>query len=244
MTAISKVDLLALTDSLGIQALALEELASSTPAGELQDAAEANLTRILALTDSKQVVALTDSFDKLNDASANPQKAASDLFSGVIKALNIHTGGLNAYLSAQSGRVSSSFAALFRSIMGATNLSPVNVFLDSVISLATFAVTGATTGTFAAAGAIDTTQVSATACEVEVTTLIGAGAVTATLTMVKADNTTETKVVNIGSGDTAGTKYDIGTSANLYKDCSAIAITGGTTGAFKVQNKVERVPSA
>lgn len=241
MAVISSANLLPILDSLG---LAYNELTAniktSTPATNIQTSATNNINRVLALTDIQQAAELAPGVQAYQAAAADPSAAVASIFSTIINGIQKHTGGLNAFLAANSARVTLSFANLFRAIMGSGALTPANVFQDTVVELADFTVTGATTGTFTAQSSLDTTKVGGSQCEVEITTDIGAGALTATLTMVKADGTTENQVVNITSGATATTKFDVGTAANIYTDCSAVAITGGTSGAFKVQDKVLR----
>ncbi len=73
------------------------------------------------------------------------------------------------------------------------------------------------------------------------TSLIGAAAIVATLTLTKADGSSETKAVNIPGGTISGTEFDVGLTTDRYLACTGISITGGTSGdAFKTVSTVER----
>lgn len=80
-----------------------------------------------------------------------------------------HVGGLNAYLTSNGLLVHPEFANAFNAMVavqasvGVTvaSIVPGNVFLPTQQTIATFAVTGATTGTFAVGTPVDTSKYSA-----------------------------------------------------------------------------------
>ena len=237
---IASADLLPITDSLGIMYNDLLALAATTPGAEIATGADNNATRVLALTDIDVVKDLATGFAALVTAADAPNAKVSDLFGTALQAIQKHTSNLNTYLTTNTVKVTSSFAALWRAQFGVTNLAPANVFKDAAVIARTVTITGAATDTEAAGTNLDPTLVAPAQYEVEVTTNIGSS-VTVTLTMIKADNTTETKTVAFTS-DTAGTKIDIGTGSNVYIGCAGSShASGGVSGVFKIQNKVARV---
>jgi hypothetical protein len=139
-------------------------------------------------------------------------------------------------------RVSSSFRDLCAAL-GVT-VSAANVFKATKQTLATETVTGAGAGTFSGTGSLDTSLYGPLACEVECLTAIGVTPIVATLTMVKADATTQAKTVTLTASSLINSLFAVGTSTDLYVDCSAVTFTGGTAAEqFRVQTKILRSPS-
>lgn len=145
-------------------------------------------------------------------------------------------GSLNAFLANQDARVS----ALLRNI--GFQVDAANAFGPTVIDLvASFAVTGSGAGTFTPGTSVDETLYGKAHFKVRTTTLIGAAAMAATLTLRKADGSTEIKVVNIPDATPSGTEFDVGAASDRYLGCTAITITGGTVAdGFKVISTIER----
>lgn len=243
---ISSAALLPVLDSLGEQYNALLSIADSAEAADLQTGAEANVTRALAFTDLQVAAALSQSIYDANVAADTPYKSPADMFQGMLTAISRHLSPatINQFLIDNSAKVSRSLATLWRSFGNVNVITPANTFEDTVVTLATFTVTGAGTGTFVGTGGpLDMTLVAPAILEVEVTTDIGAVGV-ASFTCQKSDGTTEVKTVNFTTADDVGDKQDIGNgTTDVYKDVTLITITGCTSGAFKVQNKLPRVPS-
>lgn len=226
-----------LTDSIAAQYKALRDAFGATgTAGTAQYGADQNRTRIAALNDVQQTIDLMVTANLAVD-TLDRTKWLPGLFSGIINALRNHVGGnFDTYMAANDARV----APEFRDVAPAGWVATANVFPPVVDPIASYTVTGATTGTFTAGSAIDTTQYGKAAFEVAVTSNIGAGTVTATLTLTQADGSSTTRVVTITSGATAGSAFAVGSGSDRFVNCTAIAITGGTSGAFKVRSKLER----
>ncbi|HYE85649.1 MAG TPA: hypothetical protein VEA16_04810 [Vicinamibacterales bacterium] len=145
-------------------------------------------------------------------------------------------GSLNAFLANQDARVH----PLLRNI--GFQIDAPNAFCPTAIDpVASFVVTGSGAGTFTAGTAVDDTTYGKAHFRVRTTTLIGAAAIAATLTLTKADGSSETKVVNLPGSTASGTEFDVGLSTDRYLACTSISITGGTAAdAFKVISTVER----
>jgi hypothetical protein len=161
----------------------------------------------------------------------------------VQRVLNAHFGAsggggsLNAFLTTSDKRVHPNLRKI------GMQIDSVNAFCPTAVDpVAGFAVSGSGAGTFTAGSDIDTSLYGKAKMVVHTTTAIGASTITATLTMKKIDGTTTSKVVTIPNGTAINTDIAIGTpGTDLYVGCSAIAITGGTSGeGFKVVSQVER----
>jgi hypothetical protein len=145
-------------------------------------------------------------------------------------------GGFDAYCAAQATQV----APEFRDCAGSNMVSNLYVFPPQT-DICSFAVTGAGAGTRTGIAAVDTTQYGPSQFEVVTTSVIGASTITATLTLTLWDGTTTTKAVTINSGSANGTVVAVGLATDLYVNCTAITITGGTASdAFKVRSKLRR----
>jgi hypothetical protein len=168
--------------------------------------------------------------------------AATD-FAPILRLLNSDVGGFTAYAVAQAGafKYSSSFRDLCA--LNSITVAPLWVYNEANQTLATFTVTGATTGTFSGTGSNDTSLYGPLACELLITNDIGS-ATAVTLTMLKRDGTTENKTVNLAGTETIGDVAAIGTSSNLYDDVTACAVTGATASdAWTVRTKILRSPA-
>lgn len=146
-------------------------------------------------------------------------------------------GGLNQYLQQQDARVHPNLRKV------GFQIDPANAFTPTAVDpVALFAVGGSGVGTYTAGADVDTEQYGKAAMRIRTTSVIGAAAIVATLTMKRADGSTESKVLNIGAGTSSGVEAAIGTpGTDLYIGCTGISISGGTTGdGFKVVSVVER----
>lgn len=146
-------------------------------------------------------------------------------------------GSVNAFLKQSDARVH----PLLRNI--GFQIDNENAFPPAAVDpVASFLVTGAGVGAFTAGSDVDVTQYGKAHMRVRTTSVIGAAAIAATLTMTRADGSAENQVVNIAGATGNGVEFDIGAAADRYIGCLAIAITGGTANdAFKVISQVERV---
>lgn len=239
MATFVAADITALTDRIGAIWKRNTDITAATAASEMLAGTGTLITDLSALSLDKGIVAGSAAL-ALQTAAATPYLPAS-AFSTLVRALNSDVGGLSAYAVTNSLMYYQYFADLCAAL--SITIAPAVVYKATNQTLATFAATGATTGTFTGTGSLDTSLYGPVQCEVYVTDDIGSST-TVTLTMVKADDTTQSKVVNLTTSHVAGSAVAIGTSTDVYKDCSGIAITGGTTGdAFTVRTKILRTPA-
>lgn len=242
MATFSTTEVAAITDYLGATYKQLLAIADSSEGQAVLTGADDIVTYLEGLSLAKADV-LADAALTLKAEAATPYMAASK-FAGILNKLRADLAGWDVYAAAQSVVFYDYFCRLVAAA-SAGSITPTTYAFPDLTTLATFSVTGATTGTFSGTGGpLDMTKVAPQQLQLEVTTDIGAGALAVTVTCQKSDGTTESKVVNVSSGAVAGTKYDVGTSSNLYKDATAISISGGTSGAFRIQNKLPRTAPA
>lgn len=245
MSTISSSNFLALTDSLGVMYDELLSIQEGSEQSTLDGGADDNVTRILALTDIEQAADLAGGFEDLKARMSQVFRTPSDVFMVVCRALRTHVGNINTYLTANTAKVSRSFADLFRLLFGETSLLPANVFQDTNVVGRTGAITGATAVTNTAGTDLDITKVAPSQYEVRCTVdIAGSSTPTLTLTMKKADGTSEVKTVGpLDDTFDAGDVIDVGTSSDVYIGCTLIAVSGGgASGTIEVRNKLIRTP--
>lgn len=163
-------------------------------------------------------------------------------FTTEVRALNSDIGGFTAFAQNNAGMM---YSSDFRDLCAALGITITATYVYKMTpqTLATFAATAATTGTFVGTGSLDTSLYGPVQCELYITNDIDSSTAV-TLTMVKADATTEQKVVNLTTADDNTESVAVGTSTDVYTDVSAISITGGTSGdAFTVRTKALRAPA-
>lgn len=239
MATISIANLKTITDSIARQYKYLADaMGTVATASTAAYGAGQNLTRVLGLNDVAQELAL---LGPANDQTNLLVKGGlRSFFRPVIQALQAHVGGsFDAFLATSDDRV----APEFRDAAGTDLIGPARVFPPVYDPICTFAVSGAGAGTRTGGTPVDTTQYGKANMEVVATSTIGASGITATLTMKLLDGTTQTKSVTIPASTANGTAIAIGVAGtDMYVDCTAITITGGTAAdAFKVRSKLERV---
>lgn len=249
MATLSAADLTKLVDNLAAAyALAKTWLGDGTGSTSISAGAASTLAGILAL----------DDYDQENDllaaskAWAEQSKYRSGLSAygntvglrsrQIIDALKTHENGdLDAALATEAVRVHADFDRLYYDVYG-THLTRDNVFpevtiTDSILQTAGLPVVsaGATIDEFQGPGQL----------EVEVITgAIGTPNWVLTLTCDLLDGTTEDKIVTVTGLSTVGTKFDVGTAADVYMGISAASATGGTNGDnVQVQTKLLRTPA-
>ncbi len=121
-------------------------------------------------------------------------------------------------------------------------MSRANVFVGVDTILATFAATGATTGTYTHVAAIPSTFAGAKLV-VKNNGAVTTGA-TVTVTGKKVDGTTASLTATIGTGTDAH-ETDLSVTTKLFVDVTAVSITGGTNAnAYKIVAKTDRDISA
>lgn len=214
---------------------------TGSESGTVSKGAANNVATLQAVSDS---VVQADLMAVFVARAANVQQSALErgLIGPIVqRALDRHygdsNGSLNAFLTTQDARVSS----LLRNI--GFQIDARNAFGPTVIDpMATFLVSGSGAGAFALVAAIDDTTYGKAHLKVKTTTLIGGAAIAATLTLTKADGSSEAQVVNITGGSASGTEFDVGAAGDRYLACTNITITGGTAAdGFKVISTIERV---
>jgi hypothetical protein len=244
MTLLASADVVAITDRLGAIYKRNLAVASATAATDVSGTGMTDLIADvdgLGLAKSYYYGSATIALQTAALAKIGLLDAAD--FATILRLLNSDVGGFTAYAVAQAGafKYSSSFRDLCA--LNSITVAPLWVYNESTQTLATFAATGATTGTTVLTGTNDTSLYGPLACELIVTNDIDSST-TVTLTMLKRDGTTASKTVNLTTSDVATTVKAIGTSTDLYDDCTAIAVTGATSGdAFTVRTKILRSPA-
>ena len=135
--------------------------------------------------------------------------------------------GLDAYLSSINSPTPTLRAhGMFRRYLG--KVTAPNSFLPNDLVVATFNITGATTGTYAHSAAIDTTQYAGAKLVVKnVTALTGTTGVT--VTGKKLDGTTASLTASV-STLTINHETDLSDVTMKFVDVTNIAVTGGTNG--------------
>lgn len=161
----------------------------------------------------------------------------------MISALNTHFKnfgfkGLDDYLTQQNLttptlRAHGHFRRYLRTI------AAKNSFIPNDLILATFAITGAATGTYTHVAAIDTTKYAGAKLVVKNNGAINSNAVIS-VTGVKLDGTTQTLTATLTS-HADGTETNLSSVLQLFVDVTAISVTSGTNGdAIKIVAKTDR----
>lgn len=150
-----------------------------------------------------------------------------------------NNGNLNAFLKANDARVHPNLRLI------GMQIDQENAFAPTVLDpVASYNGTGAEAGTFVAGSNIDTTQYGKSAMEVVVGAM-GVAARTLRLTMIKADNSTESKDVIVPGGSAVNSVVAIGAASDRYIGVSGITTApggGGQNGdVLRVRSKIERV---
>lgn len=241
LMALALATLLTLLDSMAKQVEVLEgAVGTGSQAGTVSKGATNNVTTLQALADS---AVLADLMAPFVARAASVQQAVVEralVGAPIQRALDRHygtsDGSLNDFLRNQDARVH----PLLRNI--GFQIDPRNAFMPTAIDpVATFAVTGAGAGTFTAVAGVDEALYGQVHFKVRTTGVIGGAAIAATLTLTKADGSSEQKVVNIADGTGSGVELDVGLATDRYLACTNISITGGTAGdTFKIISTVER----
>ena len=243
---IAIADFLDLADSIACQAQMLAvKLGTGVEADSASLGAENNIGRIMALVNPDEVQDLLKGFrEQLKKVLTTP--VAYDRFCESIRALNIHVGGINAYLTTEVSRVASEFKTAVE-MLGIEHLSGANAFSPIISSMDTITITGANAATFVHVASIDPDEYYAACLNLKKTTAAGgADPITITLTMTKFDGTTENKAVAVNASDAINTETAIGThTGDKYLGALSlvsIACAIGSTGqAWKVISELERV---
>lgn len=154
-------------------------------------------------------------------------------------ALDAHYGGvgsLNRALTDANVRVHPSLALV------GIQIDAVNRFAPTAVTLGAMVLSGAGAGTFTPTEGVDTAQFGNASVEVVTTSVIGADAIVATLTLRRFDGTELTRDVTIPGGSAQGLVRPVGTlGVDMGVACAGVTVTGGTAGdGFAVRTVVER----
>lgn len=219
-------DMVAISDSLGLQWSNLKALAGTTPGGNVLTGATNNLARVQALVASVNVRALIADYDDLHNASVAPWSPVPAWFRGALAALNatVATGGILAYLAANpTATVSQAFADLLAEVGGYTAVPPLQI-LDANTRIAALTLNTPSAATLATAPPL----AAAATLQLVTGSTIGAAAITGlAVTGTGGTGTTET-LANIPAGAARGTV--VATTTGTYTAVSALAATRGTKG--------------
>lgn len=170
-----------------------------------------------------------------------PATLAASLFGAMIRGYQAHLGALGTWLEAEDERVHHKFGEVYRALTG-QYLSPTSVVFPAVTMMGNL-TRGASASTYTDENAIDIDITGGAQLEVEVPAgvTIGGANWVLTLTCLTYDGDSEQQIVTVTSGATAGTKFDVGTAANVYTDVTAVTATGGTSGDHvHIQSKLLR----
>ncbi len=224
MGQLSLANTLKLCDSLAQQASLINGAFTTLAAGPVN-----NTNEILGAADIEVQAALAGAFSRVPGSSA----LMRPLFGDRAAALDAHLGGIGAFLAANNARVAPQFRDYVWLVPAAQVFPPAG-------DLASFAVSGANAGTYTHIAAIGS-QYGPAAVELVTTDVIGASAITVTLTLTKLDGTSVQKAATIAANSAQGATVAVDGGAVAYTNCTAITITGGTAGdQFKVSSVLER----
>jgi len=249
MGVIAISDFLVLVDSIAAQAKELDSvMGDGSGYGSpvtASDGAFANVERIRVLTDSEVIGELINGFrEQFEKVTSNPN--AYDRYFASCKALNIHVGGINAYLTAQGERVAPEFKASMEAVI-AEKLDPANTFSPAIADMGDVSITGAGAGTFTDGDAVDIENYYATNIFLKKTTVAGGtpDSITLRVHLKDWDDNDVTKDVAVDGNDAIDTEYNVGTHpADKYTDVTDIeVISGGGSSVgenWQAFSKVER----
>lgn len=226
MSVISTANFNALVDSICAQyQQVVNALGTSTTNPSAAYGAQQNLTRILALNDAQQILALLPQGQTLpGNLTAVVEFAAR--YSDFIGALRGHVGGsIDKYLTTNAAQCGPEFAQLVRQLGYA--LTPANVFNDLVDPAGSFTASGAGAGAFTAGSSVDGTKYSGGSAQLVLTAAQGAagGTYTVTLSLAAGGTVNQTQAV---PGNTAnGTSYNLPAGTSPYLGVTNITYSGG-----------------
>lgn len=248
MGVIAKADFLVLADSIAAQA---QKLATVMGDGSgylspltASDGAWANVERVRANTDSEIVADLIKGFrEQFERVTSNPN--AYDRYYATVQALNIHVGGMNAYLTAEGERVAPEFKAAVEMNI-AEKFDAQNTFSPVVANMGTVEILGAGSGSFSPADKIDNENYYAAHLQIKkITAASGTpDAIVLKVYLKDWDDNDVTKNVSVDGDDALNTVYEIGLGSDKYVEVTDIEVVsgGGSSIAqeFRVQSVLER----
>lgn len=214
------------------------------------DVWSAMATFILALNDIDQVSDLLPPARDLSEVPPSPPTSfllTVPSINKMIAALDTHYKnfgytGVNARLTAVNASTPTLRAhGFFKRYFG--KITAPNSFIPADLVLATFAITGATTGTFAHSTAIDKTLYAGAKLVIKNNGALS-GTTGVTVTATKLDGTSAALTASV-SVTTDGHETNLSDTAMLYTDVTNVAVTGGTNAdAIKIVAKTDRDISA
>lgn len=207
-------------------------------------------TYVLGINDEDIVADLLPAARDLDENNPTPADGFLLTISGMsamIKALDTHYKahgfkGVDDYLTTQNAaaptlRAHGHFKKYLKTI------SAKNSFIPNDLDIATFAETGATTGTFGHLNSIATSQYAGAKLVVHNVTALTTSAVV-TVTAKKLDGTSATLTATLAT-HTIDHETDLSDTTQNFVDVTGITITTGTNGdQFKIVAKTDRSISA
>lgn len=224
MATIAIADFLILTDSIAAQ-FALYKTNIATDPGGAKEGTNNNLTTVLGLNDVEQEQDLLNAAEA-NDNQAKTSGAAIQLHAPLIRALSAHTGGFNAYITANpTNPVAPEFKEI-QDLILADDIDKANVF-SPVVDMGTFEQDG---DVFTDENAINNTLYPDAETELVALVLIGAADLGIDVTFT-TDGGGGPFVANVvmPTASAAGTVVAI-TPGTAYSDVTDIAIGAGGAG--------------
>lgn len=239
MSIISSANLLLVTDSIGKQRDAADTgLGDGSGSTSGSKGASTNLVRIRDLGDVQQEIALVAPANTVYGELLTASRLT--MWDRLVRALESHVGGIDAFLSAAVERVCPQFKEVYEAVVGVP-LSARNTFTPEVDPMATFDVTGAGAGTFTDGSAIDNSLYADAHLTLYTSSVIGGTQITATVFVTEWDGSATSKDVVIPNGTGSGVEFDVGAGGDKYIDVTNITIVGGTASdQFKIKAEVER----
>lgn len=250
MSLITNGDLTTVLDKLARYASEFSDGADAA-ADSVFSGAGALDTFILGLGDVDVAADLIPAARDLDETHPNPADGSLLLnseFVAMIAGLNAHvlrysaSSTLDAYLTALNlSTPTLRVHANFRKYLG--TVSAKNTFIPDDLVLATFAATGAATGTFTDVAAILTTKYAGAKLVVKNQGAVTTGA-TLSVTGKKLDNTTQIITATIATG-TDNFETDLSSVLKLFVDVTLITISGATNGnVYEIVAKTDRSVAA
>lgn len=235
MAVLSNTNIKNFTDKLAAIMTELDtDLGSGSEASTPSKTAAELLTAVLALGDQRQIDALTVGA-KYTASRAKASKNYKMAFP-LLNAIDLHVGGLSDYALAQDFRLHHKIKQIFSG-------DPKMFFAPETL-IGSYAVVDAETnsGTLTPGTSLAGHYGKSNLVVEVVNQTLGAADLVLTLTCVKQDLTTETKVVTVTANSIVGASFDVAThGTHMYVNVSAVTFTGGTDGDdVEIRSEPER----
>jgi len=235
MAVLSNTNIKNYTDKLAAILLELDtDLGTGSEASTPSDTAADLLAAVLALEDDRQKTALT--LGARHTASLSKGSRNYKMAFPLLNAIDLHVGGLSDYALAQDFRLHHKIKQIFSG-------DPKMFFAPETL-IGSYAVVdaGTNSGTLTPGTSLNGHYGKSNLVVKVVNQTLGAANLVLTLTCVKQDLTTETKVVTVTANSIVGASFDVGThNTHMYVNVSAVTFTGGTNGDdVEIRSEPER----